>query len=386
MRAAPSDQPQTGSGLSLGRALLAPRMLLLCWLPILLIGALHYGTDDSQAWLHNVFRRLYYLPIIVAAFHAGVGGGLSASLVVSLSYLPHAFLHIGHLAHMDPAGTWEKALEIVLYNAIGAVAGYLAGAEQRRARQLRAALDEQRRLQRQLVRAGRLGALGELVAGVSHEIKTPLHALRGTAEIVDPLIASDCPERRMWEIHMSEIERLGAIAERFRSFARPHTADLSELDLDEVASRLSDLLGSQARRDGIEVECRTVGGGAQVVGDRDQLAQVGLNIAVNAVRAIGEGGGLVRIAVVCDVELDGEPMHALRIENDGPPIAEEDLEHLFDPFVGSDPEGTGLGLSIAARIVELHGGFIEVENGGLGVIFTVYLPRAKTARPSRDRP
>ena len=128
-----------------------------------------------------------------------------ASAVVSLTYVPHAFVHMGHLAHADPAGTWEKALEIVLYNAVGAVAGYLAGAERRRRCQLELAIEEQKRLQKQLVRAGRLGALGELVAGVTHEIKTPLHALRGTAEIVDPIISQDAPERRMWEIHVSEL-------------------------------------------------------------------------------------------------------------------------------------------------------------------------------------
>jgi two-component system NtrC family sensor kinase len=266
---------------------------------------------------------------------------------------------------------------MVLYNAVGAVAGYLAGAEKRRAEELRAVVEEQRRLQRQLVRAGRLGALGELVAGVSHEIKTPLHALRGTAEIIDPLVPEGSPERRMWEIHVSELDRLAAIAERFRSFARPHTTAFAELDLNEVAARLGDLVGSQARREGVDIETNLAASPTRVVGDRDQLAQVGLNIAVNAVRAMGEGGGRLRISVLQDADFDGAPMHALCIENDGPPIAEDQSEHLFDPFVSGDPEGTGLGLSISARIVELHDGYIEAANAGIGVAFTVYLPRAK---------
>ena len=347
-------------------------MLLFCWLPIVAIGVLHYATDDSLVWVHNVLRRLYYLPIIMGAFAAGLRGGLLASLVVSLTYLPHAFLHGVHPAHVDPASTWEKSLELVLYNAVGAVTGYLVGAERRRAAELASALDEQRRLQRQLVRAGRLGALGELVAGISHEIKTPLHALRGTAEIVDPLIPATAPERRMWDIHVSELRRLADIAERIRSFASPH-AVLDDLDLNQVASRLAALVGVQARRARVAVELVPAAEPVMVRGDRDQLAQVGLNIASNALRAIGDAGGTIRITVIPAAELDGETLRALRIENDGPPIPEADIEHLFDPFVGSDPEGTGLGLSICARIAELHGGFIEATNAGLGVSFTLYL-------------
>ena len=203
------------------RSLWTARTIALVWLPIALIGVLHYATDPSLLWVHNVLRRLYYLPIIVAAFQAGLRGGLAASVVASLTYLPHAFAHIGHLAHSDPGSTDREGLEIVVYNLAGAVAGYFATAERKRRAELRVALEEQQRLQRQLVRAGRLSALGEVVAGIAHEIRNPLHALRGTAEIVDPLIAKGREERRMWEIHVAELERLDRVATRFLSFASP---------------------------------------------------------------------------------------------------------------------------------------------------------------------
>ncbi|MBW2454387.1 MAG: sensor histidine kinase [Deltaproteobacteria bacterium] len=354
-------------------------MVLGVWLPILTIGLLHYGIDPEHGWAHNVLRRLYHLPIIFAAFGLGLRGGLLSAAVVSLTYLPHAFLHIGHLAHIDPAGPVEKALEIVLYNVVGAVAGYLADAERRRRAELRKALDEQRTLQRQLVRAGRLGALGEVVAGIAHEIKNPLHALSGTAEIVDPLIDAEAPQRRMWDIHLAELGRLERVADRFLTFASPKPLETQELDLREVAERLTELVGTDARKKGIEVVSKLPSAPVLVQGDRDQLAQVALNIALNGIRAIGTEGGTVQVCVEACRDFHGVSMQCLRIENDGPPIPSDDLEHLFDPFHTTDDEGTGLGLSISQRIVEQHQGYLEAANAGIGVAFTVLLPRAGEA-------
>jgi signal transduction histidine kinase len=367
---ATEDEPQGW------RAFLQPSLLLLVWLPIALILVLHYTTSPEYVWVHNVLRRIVYLPILFAAFRLGLRGGLVASAVASLSYIPHAFMHIHHLAHSDPAPALEKALEIVLYNLVGAVAGFLSDSERRRRMQLRAALRERTRLQAQLVRAGRLSALGQVVAGIAHEIRNPLHALRGTAEIVDPLIPADREERRMWEIHLSELERLDRTAERFLSFAKPQPLTTVELDLRDVARRLEDLVGAEARKRSIGLKAVVPEAPVMISGDRDQLAQIALNIALNALRAIGDRGGTVRVEVLDSVEVNGERMHALRIENDGPEIPSGELEHLFDPFHGDDDGGTGLGLSISERIAELHGGYIEAANAGLGVCFTVWLPRA----------
>jgi signal transduction histidine kinase len=356
------------------RSYIQPSLLLIVWLPITLTLVLHYTTDPEQVWVHNVLRRVLYLPILFAAFRLGLRGGLLASAIASLSYVPHAFFHLHHIAHADPAPTLEKALEIVLYNLVGGVAGLLSDAERRRRTQLRTALDERTRLQDQLVRAGRLSALGEVVAGIAHEIRNPLHALRGTAEIVDPLIPKDRAERRMWEIHLRELERLDRTADRFLTFAKPRPLDLVDLDLRNVARRLADLIATDANKRGITLDIVLPDNPVAVRGDRDQLAQVALNLALNAMKAVGTRGGTVRVEVLASVRLQGKPMHALRVENDGPPIAAEDLDRLFDPFHGEDETGTGLGLAISGRIADQHEGTIAAENAGLGVRFTVLLP------------
>lgn len=352
--------------------LFSARMLALAWLPVLAISTAHFATSPELHWLHDVLRRLYYLPILLAAFQAGLAGGMAAVALVVVTYYPHAFL-TAH--HVDPAAGVEKALEIVLYVVVGGVAGWLTDQERRRRVELQRALDEQRVLQQQLVRAGRLSALGEVVAGIAHEIKNPLHALAGTAEVVDPLIPAHAEERGLWELHKAEIKRLERTAERFLSFARPSPAVQVELDLCDVAHRLVELVGTQARKQGVEVALALPDLPVTVKGDRDQLAQVGLNIAVNALEALGARGGSLRIGVARIRSVDGTRAE-LVIENDGPPIAEADRERLFDPFHSGRAGGTGLGLSISARIVELHDGTIEVENGGLGVRFRVVLPGA----------
>jgi len=359
------------------RQLFGPRMLLFVWSPIAVITALHYSTGMEQAWVHDVLRRCYYLPIVIAAFVCGLKGAVAAALTTSALYVPHAFLgHVlGHVLdhhHHDPAGTLEKVLEIVLYNGVGAAAGYLAELERRRRVELVRALDEQQALTGQLVRAGRLSALGQVVAGIAHEIKNPLHALAGTAELIDPLIPKAAEERSMWEIHVREIRRLQRIAERFLSFARPGPSELLALDLRDVAKRLRELIDADARGKGIRVELDLPDAAIPVLGDRDQLASIALNIAVNAFEALSVDGGRLRINAA--QEEGARPMARLSLENDGPPLEEAQRARLFDPFISGRAQGTGLGLAIAARIADQHGGEITAQNGGLGVIFTLRVP------------
>jgi len=347
--------------------LLGGRTALLVWLPIAAITALHYGTSHELDWAHDVLRRLYYLPIVAAAFRHGLRGGLAAALVTSLVYLPHAFAPGGH--HHDPAGGLEKTLELLVYNSVGATAGWLAELERRRRRELQAALAEQQSLISQLVQAGRLGALGEVVAGIAHEIKNPLHALAGTAEIVDPLIPLTAEERPLWEIHRKEIERLSRICERFLSFARPDASALVPLDLRRVAERTVALTQAEARHKSVNLLLELPPAPVPVRGDADQLASLALNIAVNAFKAMGPRGGTLRIIVGAGDEA------TLTLENDGPPLPDVEPARLFAPFY-SDSQGSGLGLSIAARIAQQHGGGITAANAGLGVRFTLSLPAA----------
>ena len=354
--------------------LLSRRMLLFAWLPILAIGIAHYATSTHYHWAHDILRRLYYVPILFAAFARGLPGGVALAVAASLSYAPHAFLVMPH--NVDPATTLNKVLEIILYNVIGVVAGVLAQREAERRREVEAAYAEEQRMAQQLVRAGRLAALGELVAGIAHEIKNPLHTIKGTAEIVDDIVPRDRPEARMWELLRQEIDRLEAIAERFLSFARPRRPNLQLQRWDGVYARMAELVRAQAHAaSGVVVVLEELGpeeAATRVRVDRDQLAQVVLSITGNALRELHQGG---RIVIRTQLRAADELL-VLTIDNDGPPIAAGDLERIFDPFYTRSEQGTGLGLAIAERIAEAHGGFLEASNleEGAGVRFALLLP------------
>jgi signal transduction histidine kinase len=362
--------------------LFSRRMVLVAWLPCLLITFLHYRVSARNPDVHDILRRLYYLPILFAAFSGGSRGGIAVSAFASLVYVPHAFTS---LLVKDPGDALEKGLEIVLYNIAAVVAGSLVDRErhereqqERLARRLSDALSEKERMETQLIRAGRLGALGELTAGIAHEIKNPLHALKGTAEILRDAIPDDAPERRMLTLHLAEIDRLGQTADRFLSFARPLRADRRPLDLRELIDRVASLVAPQARKEGVETRVRPPEAAAipEVRGDPELLTQLLLNIALNGIQAMAPAGrGLLEFSLGVEVR-EGRRYVSVQVANDGPPIPEDRLEKIFDPFFTTKDEGTGLGLSISSRIADQHEGILEVRNllGGRGVAFVLTLP------------
>jgi two-component system sensor histidine kinase HydH len=140
---------------------LSGRAGLLLWLPIFAVTAAHFGTPPQQEWLHDVLRRLYYIPIIVGAFLFGLRGAIVTSLVVTACYLPHAFWLVGPHAHhtgmfhADPTGTANKVLELMLYNVVALVTGLLVEREQRARRVIERKVVEMKAMEQQLVRAGR---------------------------------------------------------------------------------------------------------------------------------------------------------------------------------------------------------------------------------------
>lgn len=374
------------------RSLLSGNMLLAAWLPTALFSILHYSTSVEVHWMHDILRRMYYLPIILAAFSCGLRGGMLLAVVVAVIYAPHAFTH---LVHIDPAHTLEKVLEMVLYLVVGGVSGMLVDRERHRQGQLfqaagmlREALDEQERTREQLIRTGRLAALGELVAGIAHEIKNPLHALRGTAEVIDQDIPEGSPRRRMWELHLEEIDRLKRVADRFLSFARPTRPESQSVELYQLIRRTAQLVGAQARQEKVEVVMEPPADPAVTVrADPQQLTQVLLNIAINAIQAMAGGGGRTLRFSLARRRLGGGDYAVVEVANDGPAIPEEDQERIFDPFVTAKADGVGLGLSVASRIMAQHDGFIRVASlDPQGVAFSIWVPAsARCSRASEDQ-
>jgi signal transduction histidine kinase len=358
-------------------SLVGPRAIALVWAPIALVTLLHYTTGATHHWLHDIFRRLYYVPIILAAFTFGVRGSLLAAVAASLLYAPHAFTHF---LHHDPARGVEKVLEILLYNVIGLVAGLLADFEFRARRRseknaldLAAALEEKTEMENLLVRAGRLQAMGEMTAGLAHEIKNPLASIQASAEVVAEDIPPDSPKRAMADILMKELARLQRTLERFLDFARPDAVDSRPVDLCEILHAVHELVGAQARQSDVAMELTTPGQPLRALGEREKIVQVVMNLMLNAMQAAGEGG---RVALSCGRTRRGRREYAaITVADNGPGVPEVLREKIFNPFFTTKDKGSGLGLAIASQLVDQHEGFIEItERPGGGASFAVHLP------------
>ncbi len=337
---------------------------------ILVISVSHYVSPVHLHYLHDIYRRLYYLPIIFAAFQHGFLGGLIAALAVCVAYAPHAFGQISH----DPATDTQKILEMVLYMAMGITTGSLVSRVKktqdqlrRTAQDLRGSIEQLRSTEEQLIQAAKLAAVGRLSAGLAHEIRNPLASIKGSAEILADDFPPENPKHRLLRVLVDESARLNQVLTRFLAFARPRPLERQEFSMaDEIAGVVSLL---QAQKEGRAVRFVTspAGSGAaaslRVRGDREQLRQVLLNVLLNACQAAGEQG---EVRIACDTP-DG--MLRIRVHDSGPGFTEEALADAFTPFFTTKEQGTGLGLAVSHRIVESHGGRIrasnQLEGGGL---------------------
>ncbi len=345
-------------------------------IPALLIVAIsiaHYTASASAHIPHDIFRRLYYLPIILAAFTYGLRGGVAAAVTTTLCYLPHA---LGHISH-DPAAPVDKGLELLLYNVVGVVTGLLVERERREKREheetaatLRATLEERHALEGELRRRERLATVGELTAALAHEIRNPLGSLKGAAQILaDPALPPE-EHGRLLAILGEEACRLDRVLTDFLTLARDRKVRHTTVDIAACVRETASLLGPEAEAQQVHVQVVGEAGPVEVEGDGDLLRQLLWNLARNGVEAAGEGGEVV-------LRVEGRESERVRlvVEDTGPGIADEDLPRLFDPFFTTRDGGTGLGLAICDRIARDHGATLTAENRPQGgARFTVELP------------
>lgn len=224
-------------------------------------------------------------------------------------------------------------------------------------------------------RSDQLAAVGQLAAGIAHELRNPLAAVK-------LLVDAAVEEKRSLSdedllVTQEELSRINRMFASFLDFARPPTLRREHTDLSEVVGKVIDLVRPRAKVQDVLIEFIPLDH-MPVYADPQQLRQVFLNVMLNALDA-QPGGGSINIDVRYDDHAES-PSYAVRISDDGPGISPEVAETLFEPFISTKDTGVGLGLAICRRIVESHGGNIEVESllDG-GAQFSIYLPAETTA-------
>lgn len=346
--------------------------LIVILVSVFLITMAHFLTPPHMAFFHNVYQRLYYLPILAAAFWFGVRGAMAVAILSAASYLPHIMTDwAGH-----PEYRQAQYAELILFQVVGLVVGGLAQSEKRQrekqertAEELKRAYQKLRESFEQLRRADRLSALGQLSAGLAHEIKNPLASMKGSLEILASEFPPGHDKREFAEMLERELNRLNGVLSEFLQFARPPKPDRGPCRVRDVLDSIEVLCSQEAARRRVTIGVDCPAELPEVELDAAQIQQALLNVVLNGIQAMPDGGRLTMTARANGKELD------ITVRDEGVGIPEENRSRIFDPFFTTKEKGTGLGMAIAHNLIQGHGGDIQiVDEPGQGSTFRIVLP------------
>lgn len=231
-------------------------------------------------------------------------------------------------------------------------------------------VSEVKQLEEELKRNERLAALGEMAAGVAHELRNPLSSIKGLALLLKSKFTANSTDREAADILVREVERLNRSIGELLDYARPDRLEKATVSLNEIVGKALTLLRVDADAAGIEIVTEYCPPPDLVHADQDKLSQVFLNLLLNAIQAM-KNGGTLQVATVRD---PGQQL-LCRIQDSGCGIEADLLPKIFDPYVTTKSSGTGLGLAMSVKIIEEHGGRIDISSTpGQGTTVVVALP------------
>jgi two-component system sensor histidine kinase HydH len=339
----------------------ALKILALAGVTVLTLGV-HYGwliepIFGHVHWIHAVHGRFCYIPIVMAASWFGIRGGLYAATAISVLVLPYVFI-----VAPDTQGLAGELAEIIFYYAIATLIGVLVEREFK-------ARKKQQEAQLQAERSHELSLVGQIAAGVAHEVKNPLASIKGAADILTDDETLPAEREEFKAILRNEIKRIDTTITEFLSFARPKKTKLERLNLSEVLRTSLRQTEAEGARRGIRIES-DLEEDIYMNGDPEKLHQMTLNLILNAIQASKPDD-----AITFRLKTDSSNSVRLTIRDAGVGIDAVDLRRVFEPFFTTRSSGTGLGLAIVKEIIDSHSGEISIESTkGAGTTMTVTLP------------
>ena len=317
----------------------------------------------TDAFPHDLHRVLFLLPVVYAALLFRIRGAVGTSVAFLVIVLPRTL----YSPYADPLA------RPVLFALFTALIGMLAAV-------LMDQVDEERRIvrrlkesQEQLIQAEKLTSLGQLAASVAHEVNNPLAGVLNYTKLLEKKLAGDTLEKGPALDYLSkmesEVNRCSRIIRNLLDFSRQAEPRLQPVNINQVLEHVVAMVGHQAQMQKVEIVKEFGSPLPEVMADFDQLQQVFLNLALNAIQATSGGGKLTlrTSAVDGQVEID--------VQDTGSGISRENLSRLFTPFFTTKEKGkgVGLGLAVVRRIVEKHRGRVQVQSEvGKGTTFSVY--------------
>jgi two-component system, NtrC family, sensor histidine kinase HydH len=335
----------------------------------------------AEVGINSSYYEIYYLPIITAAIYFDLAGALLGSAFSSLAYCSFLIPALQEY-ELTPESGALLAIRIVFFFLVAVLVNrFVVESRQQveRYKVLSETLEEtNRQLQRaeqEARRSERLAALGQLSAGLAHEIRNPLGVIKGSAEMLTKKLHDAKPlERELASYISSEVNRLNSLVARFLDFARPQHLELRPQRIAEIVDHALESVENQLPNARVRVERDYAAGIPDIPADRQLSEQIFVNLILNAFQAMQDQGGVLQLSIVPETS-HGQPGVGVSVKDTGPGVPTELREQIFNPFFTSKKEGVGLGLSIVAKIVDDHRGSIRLEPSPEGgARFHVFLP------------
>jgi two-component system, NtrC family, sensor histidine kinase HydH len=354
--------------------------------------------------INSSYYPIYYLPIVTAAEYFGPWATLLWTGLASAAYCSYLYPALEEY-EVTSESYGLLAIRILFFFLAAMVVNRFVVENRRQTKRYQALAETlaetNRRLeqaQAEARRSERLAALGQLSAGLAHEIRNPLGVIKGSAEMLTHKLGDSNPlATELAGYISSETNRLSALVSRFLDFARPLHADTEVQEITPVVDRALLDVAKVWKGGKIQVTKEYESGLPLIPLDESLSEQAFVNIIQNAYDAMGEEGGALRVKVA-RARLNGRDGVEVRIEDTGPGIPAELREQIFNPFVTTKKTGVGLGLSIVSKIVDGHHGSIRVEGSvgkqsagqpgdgirGVGACFVMFFPAATEQSPAAE--
>jgi len=342
----------------------------------------------GEIGINSSYYPIFYLPIVTAALYFGPWITLLWTMGASAAYSSYLYPALQDY-DLTASGYDELALRIMFFFMAAMLVNRFAEESRRQTRlyqDLAGQLAETNRklqeAQAEARRSERLAALGQLSAGLAHEIRNPLGVIKGSAEMLtQKLQGADELARELAGYISTEVNRLSALVTQFLNFARPLHAELHPADITSLLDRVLKNVSEHWKGEPVQIERAYAPDLPLVPLDESLCEQAFINLVQNAHEAMEERGGTLRAEVARVIQNDTEGV-SVRLTDNGPGIPDAIHEEIFNPFVTTKKTGVGLGLSIVSQIVDGHHGTIRVEKGPEGgASFTVFFPLKEIGEP-----
>ena len=341
----------------------------------------------GEIGINSSYFPIYFLPVVSAAIYFGTLGALVWTTISSLAYLSLLFPALQEV-DVTPEGKGILAIRVLFFYIAAILVNRFAVENRRQVQRLQDLSDKLEETNRQLRRAEagarraeRLAALGQLSAGLAHEIRNPLGVIKGSADMLNRKVAGSEPlVAELAGYISSEVNRLNALVVRFLDFARPSNLELRPAGISEIVDRAVEAASASIPNSGVKIERHYAPNLPEIPADPQLCEQVFVNLITNAMQAMlaheDSSEKTLRLSIGPESS-HGESGVGVIVEDTGPGVPPELREQIFNPFFTSKKDGVGLGLSIVAKIVDDHRGSIRLENNTPhGARFHVFFPQA----------